>query len=73
MLAVDPDGNITTLTPPRGTAAGNSSFDSTATYDNGDFLLTSVTAKAETTLYGYDVFGNRTSTTDPDGHVKVTI
>ncbi len=64
-LTVDPNGNITTLRPPRGTAAG---YDSTSAYDPGD-LSTSKTTPAGTTSTGYDAFGNKTSTTDGRGNV----
>lgn len=70
-LTVDPNGNITTLRPPRGTAASTASFDSTSAYDPGD-LSTSKTTPAGMTSTGYDAFGNKTSTIDGRGNVTAT-
>jgi RHS repeat-associated protein/uncharacterized repeat protein (TIGR01451 family) len=76
---LDADGNQTTIRPPRGTAAGNvTTYDVVQTFDKRDMLLTRQTpAEAAKSVgpwrYGYDAFGNRTSTTDPDGVVTVTM
>jgi RHS repeat-associated protein len=72
---VDLNGNPTRIRPPRGTQAGNASFDTTATYDNADQLLTRTLPLGSsdgsvpgTTSYSYDGFGNRTVVTDPNQH-----
>jgi RHS repeat-associated protein len=76
-LNIDTNGNAHTIRPPRGNSANNSSFDVTQTFDNGDELLsTLMPAEASAnrpTTYGYDVYGNRTSTTDPNLNLVVSL
>jgi RHS repeat-associated protein len=72
-FTVDPNGNETAIRPPRGNAAGNSSFDVTQTFDQNDNqvseLLPVEAAANKATTFTYDAFENRTSTTDPNGVV----
>jgi RHS repeat-associated protein len=71
---LDANGNRTRTRPPRGNAAGNLTYDTTQTFDAGDDLLTNLTplefGANKTTTYVYDVFGNRTQQTDPDGNIQ---
>ena len=66
---VDANGNITAVRPPRGTAAGSSTYDVTSTFDAGDLLTATATprqrAENTSTRHSYDPFGNRTSTAGP--------
>ena len=66
---VDANGNVTSIRPPRGTAAAISDFDTTQTFDNADTVLSTKDAAGDVTSYNYDQFGNRTSMTDPRGNV----
>jgi len=77
----DADGNATRVTSPRGvqaatTASTPTSYDTTVAYDAGDLpqsVLTPAEAKANgasndtPATYGYDAFGNKTTSTDPKG------
>ena len=81
--AHDANGNPMRMTSPRGVQLATASsspttYDTTMTYDAGDLLLSMLTpaearangaAQDSPTVYVYDVFGNRTMTTDPDGKV----
>lgn len=70
---VDANGNRLSIRPPRGNAAGNSSFDTTQTFDASDELITKTLPAdgGKSTSYTYDAFGNKTSMTDPNGNVTV--
>jgi RHS repeat-associated protein len=74
-LTVDGNGNVTRVRPPRGNQAGDSSFDTTQTFDDGDLLLSRLapeeTQDERATTFGYDALGNRTAVTDPNGSVSV--
>jgi RHS repeat-associated protein/uncharacterized repeat protein (TIGR01451 family) len=76
---VDPNGNQTTIRPPRGNAASSSAYDVTQGFDAFD-NLTSTLLPAEKaanqpdntdhpTTYGYDAYNKPTSMTDPRGNV----
>jgi RHS repeat-associated protein len=71
---VDPNGNQTAIRPPRGNQAGNATFDVTQTFDQSNHQLSQLlpleTAAGRATTNTYDVFGDRTSTTDPNGVVS---
>lgn len=72
--SLDRNGNRLRSTPPRGTAAANSSFDTVRSYDPGDLPLSILTpdeaGAGAATRYSYDAYANRTATTDPNGHVS---
>jgi len=71
---VDANGNVIRATSPRGTAAGNSTFDVVQSYDAADHLQTKELpsgSAAETNRFGYDKVGNLTSVTDPLNQVVV--
>jgi RHS repeat-associated protein/uncharacterized repeat protein (TIGR01451 family) len=74
---VDRNGNPLTTRPPRGTAAGSAAYDVTRTFDDAGNVLTELApaeaAANKPTTYTYDAFGNRTSVTDPNGSVTVTL
>ena len=74
-FTVDANGNQLSIRPPRGNAAGNSSFDTTKTFNNADQLVTKLlpaeAASGASTKYSYDTYGNKSSTTDPNGNVTV--
>jgi YD repeat-containing protein len=71
---VDANGNRTAIRPPRGSVAGNNSFDVTQTFDQGNNLLTTLmpleASASRSSTYTYDAFSNRISTTDPNGSVS---
>jgi RHS repeat-associated protein len=73
-FAVDLNGNVTAIRPPRGNAAGSASYDVTQTFDANDNQLTRLmpaeAAANKPTTYTYDQFDNRASTTDPNGNVS---
>ncbi|MGH2784037.1 MAG: RHS repeat-associated core domain-containing protein [Actinomycetota bacterium] len=72
-FTVDANGNMTRIRPPRGNQAGDNSFDTTQTFDDGELLLSILTPEEAqeglATTFGYDALGNRTSATDPNGNV----
>jgi RHS repeat-associated protein/uncharacterized repeat protein (TIGR01451 family) len=69
---VDPNGNQTAIRTPRGNDAGNSSYDTTQSFDaNDNRTLTKPPLSGNGTSYTYDPFGNQVSATDSKGHVKV--
>jgi YD repeat-containing protein len=75
-FTVDNNGNQTAIRPPRGNQANNNSFDTTQSFDQNNNQLTQLlpleAAANKPTTYAYDAFGNRTSTTDPNGSVSTT-
>jgi RHS repeat-associated protein len=67
-VAVDANGNPTTTTPPRGTAAGSTSYDITSTYDANDNLASrKLPADSAAVQFTYDEFDNRSTEVDADG------
>ena len=74
-FTVDANGNQTVVRSPRGNVAATTAFDITQTYDARDSVLTKqLPAEASSGAkysYGYDAFGNQTSTTDALGIVTV--
>lgn len=67
---VDANGNAVRLTPPRGTAAHNDTFDVTSSYDAGDLSVRTATplqrAANTSTRTAYDAYGNKVATVAPD-------
>jgi RHS repeat-associated protein len=70
---VDRHGNRTAIRPPRGSAAGNASFDTLQAFDGNDQLTSTLlpmeTAANQATTYAWDAFGNRTQMTNPLGKI----
>ena len=72
---LDANGNAIAQRPPRGNAAGTSTFDTTYAYDANDRALTkqlpAEASAGKRTAYSYDALGNVSSVSDPNGNVTV--
>jgi RHS repeat-associated protein/uncharacterized repeat protein (TIGR01451 family) len=68
---VDSNGNRTAITPPRGTAAGGTSYDIVQTFGPSDLLLTRALPGETASTNQYDVFENLVTLTDPVGNKTV--
>ena len=66
----DGNGNLTKQVEPRGNVAGANpdDYDTLFTYDAAGRLLTESDPLGNTTTYGYDPVGNRTSVRDANNH-----
>jgi RHS repeat-associated protein len=73
-FTVDGDGNPVAIRPPRGTVAGDATFDTVQTFDPNDRLKTTkLPANTAVTTVNYDANGNNISTVDADGHITATV
>lgn len=72
---LDKNGNQTTIRPPRGNQAGNSSYDITQTFDASDnrLTLTMPMESGHPTQYTYDAYDNLVEVQDPGGKVAVNM
>lgn len=76
VTTVDANGNATSVRPARGVAGNTAKYDVVSTYDAGDLVLTTTTPSQRqqfrSTTYTYDARGNRVTTTDANGNVRIT-